>query len=218
MSDMIRYSTTETAALIRLRLKEVFPGVKFGVRSKKYSGGSSIRVSWVDGPTTKDVDAVVEFFEGAVFDGMIDLKSYVTKEDANGTPIRFGVDYVFTERSYSTEFLTEILKQHPTPDVVVKPPTKFQGAWFDKTVTGWSRDMQDNIDHLRRVAGETTAYIKPEETPTTGYSPDVFVGEYKGHPTLTLPLDDKGFSFGVRKAQAILTYLEDIKRFVEENS
>lgn len=36
----------ETARLIRKRLAAVFPGTKFYVRSKSYSGGSSIDVSW----------------------------------------------------------------------------------------------------------------------------------------------------------------------------
>jgi len=223
----VYYSTTETAELVRTQLKEVFPGVKFSVRSKKYSGGSSIRVSWIDGPTPKEVDEVVSYFEGAVFDGMIDLKSYVTKVSENGVPVRFGADFVFTDRSYSVEFLSNILVQRPTADVEILPPSKFSGAYFMKVDKAeWTRELQDNLDDLVRLARDTSAYVKPTE-PTKPTKPieskpvssDVFIGEYKGHPTITLPIDgDKGFSFGVRKAQAILTYLEDIKRFVEDNS
>ena len=51
------------------------------------------------------------------------------------------------------------------------------------------------------------------------YSPGVEAGEYKGHKTLTLPLGDKrGFSFGVKKAEAILAHVKDIETFVRENS
>lgn len=37
-------SCAETAKLIRQALKEAFPDMKFGVRSKTYSGGASIDV------------------------------------------------------------------------------------------------------------------------------------------------------------------------------
>lgn len=45
-------------------------------------------------------------------------------------------------------------------------------------------------------------------------------GEYKGFPTLSLPVgeDGKPFSFGVAKAKAIIMFLPAIKRFVDEHS
>ena len=51
-------SCAETAKYVRIALKNYFPGVKFSVRSNIYSGGASIDVSWVFGPTTKEVDTV----------------------------------------------------------------------------------------------------------------------------------------------------------------
>ena len=42
-------------------------------------------------------------------------------------------------------------------------------------------------------------------------------GEYKGHPTLTLPKGSGDFSFGLSKAKAILTYRDHIETFVAEN-
>lgn len=74
----VSLSTTDTAKVIRKALKRAFPKVKFSVRSDSYSGGSSIDVSWTDGPTSDQVDEVVKRYAGATFDGMIDLKSYVT--------------------------------------------------------------------------------------------------------------------------------------------
>lgn len=133
---MTRYiNTTDTAKLIRARLKGAFPNVKFSVRSDKYAGGSSIRVYWQDGPTTAMVDAIVKPYAGSGFDGMIDMKfSYEAFLTADGraffaqtagtagsmgvysaekafkpTPdaerVRFGVDFVFAERRYSRDFL-----------------------------------------------------------------------------------------------------------------
>ncbi|MBI5232872.1 MAG: hypothetical protein HY880_00805 [Deltaproteobacteria bacterium] len=52
----------------------------------------------------------------------------------------------------------------------------------------------------------------------------VTIGEFKGKPTISLPLgtvdkegQERNFTFGVKKAQAILEYIEDIKKFVEAN-
>jgi hypothetical protein len=124
-------SCAETAKLIRAALKREFPGVKFSVKSKTYSGGASITVGWTDGPTTKAVDSVVQIYSGAGFDGMIDLKYYksawlmpdgtATFAKTSGTTgsmgsvdsgqemqpsfkaeeVHFGADYVFTNRQYS---------------------------------------------------------------------------------------------------------------------
>lgn len=63
----------EVAKLIRPRLKKVFPGTKFSVRTRTYSGGASINVQWTDGPSEDAVREVVGAFQGARFDGMIDL-------------------------------------------------------------------------------------------------------------------------------------------------
>src|SRR6185503_87193 len=72
-----RYITvTETAKLVRAALKAAFPVVKFSVTSKSYSGGASISVGWVDGPTEASVRAVTGQYQGATFDGSIDLKEY----------------------------------------------------------------------------------------------------------------------------------------------
>ena len=55
----IKYmSCAETAKFVRTESKKNFPGVKFSVRSSVYSGGASIGVSRVLGPTTKEVDAI----------------------------------------------------------------------------------------------------------------------------------------------------------------
>jgi len=50
------------------------------------------------------------------------------------------------------------------------------------------------------------------------------IGEYKGNPTISLPLggvdkegNEKLFTFGVKKAKSILEHIEEIKEFVEVN-
>ncbi len=74
MSTYTYLSPAETAKLVRQRLKATFPGQKFSVRARKYAGGGSIDVRWEDGPLESEVGAVVKVYEGAGFDGSIDLK------------------------------------------------------------------------------------------------------------------------------------------------
>lgn len=93
-------STTDTAKIIRKVLKEAFPRVKFLVRSKVYAGGSSINVSWTDGPAKDQVKAMIQKFEGATFDGMADYKDYVYCR-INGERVHFCPDFIFAVRDCS---------------------------------------------------------------------------------------------------------------------
>ena len=106
-------SVTETAKLVRKALKHNFPGYKFSVRSKSYSGGASIDVDWTDGPTTPDVDKVIRVFSGATFEGMVDLKSYhdsiVSHADGTAETVSYGADYVFSHRTLSPEAEAQII-------------------------------------------------------------------------------------------------------------
>ena len=134
-------SVTETAKLVRTALKRAFPGEQFSVRSKSYSGGASIRVNWTDGPTESEVRAIVAPYAGAEFDSSIDLKhsceSWLSPDGtatwgyALGTVgsmgsdpgyafapptsdaelVRFGADFVFTERDYSVSFLERMSEE-----------------------------------------------------------------------------------------------------------
>ncbi len=121
-------TVAETAKLIRPLLTKQFPGVKFSVRSKSYSGGASIDISWTDGPRGKEVDPIIAGFEGASFDGMNDLKTnqeswllpdgtaglahrqescggsipgYESERPSGAERVSFGADYIFTSREVS---------------------------------------------------------------------------------------------------------------------
>lgn len=74
MNGTRQVDVTETARLLRKRLKREFPGTKFSIQSKRYAGGASIRVHWQDGPLGPEVKAVTGQYEGAGFDAMIDMK------------------------------------------------------------------------------------------------------------------------------------------------
>lgn len=86
-SDAEWVDTVEVAKLIRKALKHDFPGVKFSVRSSRYAGGSSVDISYTDGPSPKGVRKVAESYDGKRFDGMIDLAytvRHVLYPDADG--------------------------------------------------------------------------------------------------------------------------------------
>lgn len=100
-------SCVDTAKLVRKALKAEFPSTKFSVRSSSYSGGASIDVSWTDGPTGAQVDAVTFLYRGATFDGMIDLKSHhdtILSTEDGFEVVHFGADYIHGQRGISPEW------------------------------------------------------------------------------------------------------------------
>jgi len=86
-------SDADKAKTIRKDLKASFPGIKFWVTSK-----NSIKVSWIDGPTEKAVNAVIMHFEKV---------SYC---EASGEVLSGGNTYVFTNRLFSEAALNHGLK------------------------------------------------------------------------------------------------------------
>jgi hypothetical protein len=127
-------SCAETAKLVRSALKESFPGVKFSVTSKTYSGGASISIYYVDGPTYEQVKAVTGVFEGSYFDGMQDYKGS-NYGSLDNQEVRFGADYVFVNRSFSVEFLTvmarTVCKKYGVEVVYEIKNSQYSGAYID---------------------------------------------------------------------------------------
>jgi hypothetical protein len=70
--ETIRYlSAAETAKLIRQALKAAFPGTRISVR---LSRGNATYVSWTDGPTLRDVQAITHEFESQTFNSSEDIR------------------------------------------------------------------------------------------------------------------------------------------------
>ncbi len=57
---------------IRTVLKLSLPGVKFSVKSRRFSGGDAIDVRWIDGPTSAQVDEILGRYVSGTFDAMTD--------------------------------------------------------------------------------------------------------------------------------------------------
>ena len=82
-SDRPNWSPGRLAATnIRIELKKAFKGVKFSVKSDY----SSVNIEWVDGPTNKEVDAVVKKYQ-----------------DSSWGDVFGGPKYVFAQRCESLE-------------------------------------------------------------------------------------------------------------------
>lgn len=96
----------QAASEIRKYLKHVYPSIKFSVKSKSYTGGSSVDVNWVNGPTTEEVDKLIGKYEYGQFDGMQDL--YEMTNVRNDIP---QVKYVFARREVTQEHYAEIMAQ-----------------------------------------------------------------------------------------------------------
>lgn len=150
-------SCAETAKLLRQRLKDRFPQTRFSVRSKTYSGGASIDVSWTDGPTEREFNAVAQIFASKDFDGMIDMavstyawmapdgtitfagtpgtqgsmgvipRSVAPRPVAEAKRVHFGSHYVSGSRHYSQAFLETIALQEANKYGRPIPPVLVSG-------------------------------------------------------------------------------------------
>jgi hypothetical protein len=88
---------------IRIELARAFPGVRFSVKSRRYSGGNAIDVRWTDGPMAAQVDAIISRYSAGSFDGMRDTYDY--SRDA-WTDAFGDAKFVFSHRDYSDAAIT----------------------------------------------------------------------------------------------------------------
>ena len=96
------------AANMRRLLGVAFPGVTFRMKSDSYSGGSSIYVSWTDGPIPSDVKAISDQFQDSDFDGMTDMSNY--RDEGEGFRQWMGYAKYVSESRHVSESITEAVK------------------------------------------------------------------------------------------------------------
>lgn len=98
-------SSANCAAAIREELKKEFEKVKFSVKSSNFSGGDSVSIEWIDGPTSEQVDGVVKKYQYGHFNGMDDIYEYSnSREDIPQSK------YVHTNREISDEVKNIVLE------------------------------------------------------------------------------------------------------------
>jgi len=94
------------AANIRKELKHYWPKTQFSVTSESYTGGSSIRVKWIDGATKAEVEKIVYKYQYGSFNSMEDI--YENEKDFDSS---YGeAKYTFCERSYTKESYQEAIE------------------------------------------------------------------------------------------------------------
>jgi hypothetical protein len=177
-------SAAETAKLVRAALKRSFPGVVFSVKSKTYSGGASIDVRWIDGPTSKMVEGVAGQFAGGRFDGMVDMQINVSHwmmpdgsvtiasnpgthdqigtipAERNWMPhpqaklVSFGADFVFCTRDLSPEFERKVLARLASKGFPVGDAQSFREADRVKAYPGQAYDHNTLCDLARQEAAK----------------------------------------------------------------
>lgn len=105
----------QTAKVLRTVLAKAFPNTKFSITTGRGAGVSAVDVRWMDGPTVREVDAIVGPFEIGSFNGMTDSYEYSKREDrqllVDGVHYEAGCRYVMTARSLSAAKANECIKQ-----------------------------------------------------------------------------------------------------------
>lgn len=95
---------------IRTELKKNFPAVKFSVRHWWLTGNDSFEISWHDGPTRKQVEAVVGKYENSYLDPSDDGCYY---RPSVFNELYGGVTYVSTHREITEKAIESMRLKYP---------------------------------------------------------------------------------------------------------
>ena len=127
----------DVAKLVRAELAKHFAGTKFSVRTSRYSMGCSCSVRWTDGPSTRQVDAVIGRFSGKTFDGMDDSTHYHDTE-WDGRRVRFAGYAPSTSRDVTNfEALeAQALQMIRARCVLDENGHRFGNEWVDNLARG----------------------------------------------------------------------------------
>jgi len=148
-NESARDSLVVAAKNIRIELADRFPGVKFAVKSKRFSMGNDINVGWMDGPTSKDVDTIIQKYSAGSFDGMVDLYTYNHDPftDKHGD-----AKYVNSNRHYSDKFVARAIAALKVKYAATEVPTvedfnmgRARGTPLDISQGGYHCDWQSLI-------------------------------------------------------------------------
>lgn len=102
-------NTAQTSNAIKKYLKSIF-GINAKVKSKSYSGGSSIRISYKGGVNPKEVEKALVGIEYGSYDGMQNLYEYNRASfEIDGKRLT-QFKYSFVEREITDDFYFELAK------------------------------------------------------------------------------------------------------------
>lgn len=157
-----RLGPTESAKVLRARLKDAFPAVRFGVRTEHFSMGNAIRVEWTDGPTQARVEEITQGFVNSGFDGMTDSSYAVAVE-----PQEWKGEFVEASARFvtATRHLSDRLWQRAAEQVArfwgVSPIPKREqahAAYMDRLTDGRYNGSDDFGTLVYRASRDATAF------------------------------------------------------------
>ena len=97
---------------IRTELKKNFPGIKFSVRYFSFTGDNTFHISWNDGPTSKQVDAVVDKYQHSHPDPDPNVDGYFYRPSVFNE-LFGGVTYVSTFRDITEKAIEAMRMKYP---------------------------------------------------------------------------------------------------------
>lgn len=158
-------SLNAAAKNLRTELKRAFPGVKFSVRSSRFSGGNSIDISWSFGPTNPQVCKISNKYQDGHFDGMQDLYEYDRSAYGNAVSHVLGrAKFVAEQRDFPNEIHEQI-----GWDLCTLQCVEYSGQWT-RGLLG-SGDRQDLQSHVNQLLARTS-FSAGERYVGVEYPPD----------------------------------------------
>lgn len=149
------------AKQLRDDLKAAFPGTKFWVTSK-----GSINVSWIDGPTTRAVEAIADQYEN------------VSRCEYSGEILSGGNTFVFCRRLYSRTVLQNALcaveaKKYSVWTHIDWKAIEIKSNWDDRgfeivnkreytVFDGYRRDLIDDVYEILKEMDLVNRFVKTE--------------------------------------------------------
>lgn len=106
-----RFDHKTAGANIRTELKREFPRIKFVVRYSSFSGGDEYSISWEDGPTIAQVDAIVRKY-GDMHPDTMSMGDYWDCVPSVFNDLFGSVGYVMTHRSLSDDAKERTMHEH----------------------------------------------------------------------------------------------------------
>lgn len=128
---------------IRKELKKNFPATKFSVRYSSFAGGDEYSISWQDGPTLAQVDALVKKYQDMHPDEY-SCGDYWDCKPSNFNTLYGGVGYVMTNRTISAEAIAKTRERFAdlTEDNLRSYPYGIEGAG------GYANYGRVNVDDM----------------------------------------------------------------------
>lgn len=147
---------------IRTELKRNFPTTKFSVRYKSFSGGDEYSITWQDGPTTKQVDAIVDKYSDMKPDAY-SMGDYWDCVPSEFNHLYGSVGYVMTSRTISADALSKTKERFAglTKGNMVQYNYGIEGA--NSYAYTYARSIEDMIHWLARSIDWQEVAPKQEE-------------------------------------------------------